>query len=66
MEGRSRRWGSIAKAALKELALLDAADRLDDLRAPDRTGKQTEVKVPPGHARHGRRAEQLVDVFPGL
>jgi len=34
MEGRSRRWSGIAKVALKKLAVLDAAERLTDLRAP--------------------------------
>lgn len=34
MQGHSRRWSKIARVALKKLALLDAADRLDDLRAP--------------------------------
>jgi len=30
-------------------------EKLDDLRAADRTGKQTEVEVPPGHARDRRQ-----------
>ena len=30
----SRRWSGIAKIALRKLALLDAAERLADLRAP--------------------------------
>jgi toxin HigB-1 len=34
MEGFSRRWSAISKAALKKLAMLDAADRLEDLRVP--------------------------------
>jgi len=29
--------------------------KLDDLRTADRAGKQTEVKIPPRHARHGRQ-----------
>lgn len=32
-------------------------EKLDDLRASDRTGKQTEVKVPPSHS--GNRRQQL-------
>ncbi len=32
MEGQSRRWATISRAALKKLALLDAADVLEDLR----------------------------------
>ena len=34
VEGRSRRWANISRVALKKLAMLDAADRLDDLRLP--------------------------------
>jgi len=34
-------------------------EKLDDLRAPDRTGKQTEVKVPPGHAPIADKVFQL-------
>ena len=34
MQGHSRRWTNIARVALKKLALLDAADRLEDLRVP--------------------------------
>jgi proteic killer suppression protein len=34
MQGHSRRWANIARVALKKLALLDAADRLEDLRVP--------------------------------
>ena len=34
MEGRSRRWASISRVALKKLAMLDAADELNELRVP--------------------------------
>ena len=34
LDGHSRRWANIRKAALKKLALLDAAERLEDLRVP--------------------------------
>jgi proteic killer suppression protein len=34
MNGQSRRWVAISRAALKKLAMLEAADKLDDLRAP--------------------------------
>jgi len=34
MQGHSRRWSAIANTALKKLAMLDAADRLVDLRIP--------------------------------
>lgn len=34
MEGQARRWSAIATAALKKLAMLDAADILEDLRIP--------------------------------
>ncbi len=34
MDGQSRRWSNIARAALKKLAMLEAAERLEDLRAP--------------------------------
>jgi toxin HigB-1 len=34
MEGQSRRWAHVAKAGLKKLAMLEAADRLEDLRVP--------------------------------
>ena len=34
LDGHSRRWASIARVALKKLALLDAAEGLADLRAP--------------------------------
>jgi len=34
IEGRARRWSRISRVALKKLAMPDAADRLDDLRAP--------------------------------
>jgi proteic killer suppression protein len=50
MEGHSRRWSSIAKAALKKLAILEAAEGLEDLR------------LPPGNrlkALKGNRAGQL-------
>ncbi len=49
MEGQSRIWAAISKTALKKLAMLEAADRLADLRSPpgnrlealkgDRTGQ---------------------------
>jgi proteic killer suppression protein len=32
--GKSRRFASIANVAIRKLAMLDAADRLDDLRVP--------------------------------
>lgn len=32
--GKSRRFASISKVALRKLAMLDAADGLDDLRVP--------------------------------
>jgi toxin HigB-1 len=34
MEGKSRRWATITKSAVRKLAMLDAAERLDDLRIP--------------------------------
>ena len=34
LEGHARRWANLEKAALKKLAILEAADRLQDLRAP--------------------------------
>ena len=34
MNGQSRRWVAISRAALKKLAMLEAADKLDDLRVP--------------------------------
>jgi proteic killer suppression protein len=34
MMGQSRRWAAISRAALKKLAMLEAADKLDDLRVP--------------------------------
>ena len=34
IEGHSRRWSGISKAALKKLAMIEAADQLEDLRAP--------------------------------
>ena len=34
MQGQARRWSAIARAAIKKLALLDAADGLDDVRVP--------------------------------
>jgi proteic killer suppression protein len=49
MEGDARRWGRVAGAALKKLAMLDAAEKLEDLR------------MPPGNhleALKGRRAGQ--------
>jgi len=34
IEGHSRHWAAISRIALKKLAMLDAADRLEDLRVP--------------------------------
>ncbi len=50
MEGQSRRWANISRPALKKLAMLDAAERLQELR------------VPPGNrleALKGKRAGQF-------
>jgi proteic killer suppression protein len=33
-EGQSRRWSNIQNTALRKLAVLDAADSLNDLRTP--------------------------------
>jgi len=33
-EGFSHKWTSISKVALKKLAMLEAADRISDLRSP--------------------------------
>jgi proteic killer suppression protein len=34
LEGKSHRWAAIARTAVKKLAMLDAAERLDELRLP--------------------------------
>lgn len=50
LDGQARRWANISKIALRKLASLDAADRLEDLR------------VPPGNrleALKGKRAGQF-------